>query len=64
MKNHKNHKNQEQKTDKQEQEQQEMSIESGVPDLEQQVSQSDKDGEEIEIEDKSQSDFRKILKIV
>ena len=51
--------NQEQKTEKENQEQQEMSIESGAPDLEQQVSQSDKDGEEIEIEDKSQSDFRK-----
>ena len=51
--------NQEQKTEKENQEQQEMSIESGAPDLEEQVSQSDKDGEEIEIEDKSQSDFRK-----
>ncbi len=51
--------NQEQKTEKENQEQQEMSIESGAPDLEQQVSQSDKDGEEIEIEDKSQSDFRR-----
>ena len=51
--------NQEQKTEKESQEQQEMSIESGSPDLEQQVSQSDKDGEEIEIEDKSQTDFRR-----
>ena len=34
------------------------------PDLEEQVSQSDKDGEEIEIEDKSQSDFLEKILIV
>ncbi len=54
--------NQEQKTDKQEQEQQEMSIESGVPDLEQQTKESDQDGEEIQIEDNSKKDFRKNIK--
>ena len=55
---HANPKNQEQKKEKQEQ-QQEMSIESGTPDLEKQAKESDKDGEEIEIEDKSKQDFRK-----
>ena len=54
--------NQEQKTDKQEQEQQEMSIESGVPDLEQQTKESDQDGEEIQIEDNSKKDFKKSIK--
>ena len=54
--------NQEQKTDKEEQEQQEMSIESGVPDLEQQTKESDQDGEEIQIEDNSKKDFRKSVK--
>ena len=52
----------EQKTEKEDQEYQEMSIESGVPDLENQVTQTDKDGEEIEVEDKSQSDFRRNIK--
>ena len=56
---HANPKNQEQKKEKQEQDQQEMSIESGTPDLEKQAKESDKDGEEIEIEDKSKQDFRK-----
>ncbi len=55
-------KNQEQKTDKQEQHQNEMSIESGIPDLENQAKESDQDGEEIEIEDKSKSEFRKKVK--
>ena len=54
--------NQEQKTDKQEQEQQEMSIESGVPDLEQQTKESDQDGEEIQIEDNSKKNFKKNIK--
>ena len=40
-----------------------MSIESGVPDLEKQVKESDQDGEEIEIEDKSNQILEKILKI-
>ncbi len=55
-------KNQDQKTEKQEQDQHEMSIESGLPDLENQAKESDNDGEEIEIEDKSNSDFRKNVK--
>jgi len=54
--------NQDQKTKKQEEEQ-EMSIESGIPDLENQTSDSNQDEEEIEIEDKSKSsDFRKNIK--
>ena len=39
-----------------------MSIESGVPDVENQASEIDKDLEEIEIEDKNKSDFRKKIK--
>ena len=58
----KNQKNQEQKTKEKEQAQQEMSIDSGVPDLEEQAKESDQEGEEIEIEDKSKSDFRKKIK--
>ena len=58
----KNQKNQEQKTKEREQEQQEMSIDSGVPDLEEQVKESDQDIEEVEIEDKSKSDYRKKIK--
>ena len=58
----KNPKNQEQKAKEQKQEEQEISIDSGVPDLENEASESDKDGEEIEIEDKSKSDFRKNIK--
>ena len=57
-----NPKNQERKAKEKEQEQQEMSIDSGVPDLENQASESDQDGEEIEIEDKSKSNFRKNIK--
>ena len=45
-----------------EQEQQEMSIDSGMPDLESQTKDSDQEGEEIEIEDKSKSDIRKNTK--
>jgi cobaltochelatase CobT len=52
-------KNQEQKAEKQKKEEQEMSIESGVPDLDNDASESDQDGEEIEIEDKSKSDLRR-----
>ena len=52
-------KNQEQKAENQDQEQSEMSIESGIPDLENQAKESDQDGEEIEIEDKSSADFRR-----
>ena len=60
--NQKNQKNQEQKTKEREQEQQEMSIDSGVPDLEEKVKESDQDVEEVEIEDKSKSDYRKKIK--
>ncbi len=52
-------KNQEQKAENQDQEQKEMSIESGIPDLENQTKESDQDGEEIEIEDKTSTDLRK-----
>ena len=45
-----------------EQDQQEMSIDAGVPDLENEAKESDKEGEEIEVEDKSKSDYRKIVK--
>ncbi len=55
-------KDQDQKAEKQEKEQQEMSIDSGIPDLENQTKESDKDAEEIEIEDKSSTDFRKNIK--
>ena len=58
----KNKKNHEQKTKEKKQEQQEISIDSGIPDLEKQASESDQDLEEIEIEDKSKSDFRKNIK--
>ena len=58
----KNPKNQEQEAKEKEKEEQEMSIDSGVPDLENEASESDKDGKEIEIEDESKSDFRKNIK--
>ncbi len=45
-----------------EQDQQEMSIDAGVPDLENEAKESDKEGEEIEVEDKSKSDYKKIVK--
>jgi len=57
-----NPKNHEQKAEKKEQEQQEISIDSGVPDLEHQASDSDQDEEAIEIENKSKSDLRKNIK--
>jgi len=60
--NQKNPKNQEQKAEKQKEEEKEMSIESGIPDLENQASESDQDVEEIEIEDKSKSDLRRNIK--
>ena len=60
--NQKNPKNNEQKTKEKKQEQQEMSIDSGVPDLEDQASESDKDFEEIEVEDKSKSELKKNIK--
>ena len=52
-------KKQEQKADKQKQEKQEMSIDSGVPDLENQSKESDQNTEEIEIEDNSKPDLRR-----
>ena len=55
----KNSENQEQKTEKQKEEKQEMSIEAGIPDLENQTKESDKDVEDIQIEDKSNPDFKK-----
>ncbi len=55
-------KHQEQKTQEKEQEKQEMSIDSGVPDLENQAKESDQDGKEIEIEDQSKSDYKKNIK--
>ncbi len=58
----KNPKNHEQKSEKHEKEQQDMSIDSGMPDLENQSSESDQDGEEVEVEDKSKSDLRKNIK--
>jgi len=57
-----NPKNQERKAKEKEQKEEEMSIDSGIPDLENQASESDQDGEEIEIEDKSKSNFRKNIK--
>tara|TARA_B100000963_G_scaffold360870_1_gene393536 strand:- start:861 stop:2657 length:1797 start_codon:yes stop_codon:yes gene_type:complete len=59
---HTNQKNQDQKAEAQEQEQREMSIESGMPDIENETKETDQDGEEIEIEDKTNSDIRKNLK--
>ena len=61
-KNKKNSTNKEQKTKEKKQEQQEMSIDSGIPDLEHQASESDKDFEEIEVEDKSKSELKKNIK--
>ena len=54
--------NKEQKAKEKEQEQQELSIDSGTPDLEHQASESDKDFEEIEVEDKSKSELKKNVK--
>ena len=58
----KNPQNQDQKVEEKDREKQEMSIDSGVPDLENEASESDQDGEEVEIEDKSTSDFKKNIK--
>ena len=52
-------KNQEQKAEKQKEEDREMSIESGVPDLENEASESDQQGEEVEVEDKSRSELKR-----
>ena len=58
----KDSKNQEQKAEKQKKEEQEMSIESGVPDLDTETTESDQDGEEIDLEDKSKSDLKRNIK--
>ena len=55
-------KKQDQKTEEKKQEQQEMSIESGVPDLENQTSETNEYKDEIEIEENSKSDLRKNVK--
>jgi len=52
-----NPENHEQKAEKQKKEAQEMSIESGSPDLESEASESNLNEEEIEIEDKSESNL-------
>ncbi len=54
--------NQEQKTREKEERQEEMSIESGVPDLENEAKDSDKAEEELEIEDNSRPDLKKRVK--
>ena len=58
----KNSSNQEQKAEKQAEEEKEMSIESGLPDLENEAGDSDQNGEEIEIEDQSKSDIKRKAK--
>jgi len=58
----KNSEKQDQTAEKQQQEHQEMSIESGSPDLESQTKEADQESEEIEIQDKSNSDIRKSVK--
>jgi cobaltochelatase CobT len=55
-------KNQEKKSKEQKTEEQEMSVESGIPNLENETTESNKDGEEIEIEDSSQADLRKNIR--
>jgi cobaltochelatase CobT len=57
-----NQQNQEQKKEKPKKEEHGMSIESGTPDLENEASESDQNGEEIEIEDESQSDLKRQFK--
>ncbi len=51
--------NNQQKTNEQEEKNEEMSIESGVPDLENEAKESDTSDEEIEIEDSSRPDLKK-----
>tara|TARA_B100001057_G_C22843433_1_gene948031 strand:- start:700 stop:2499 length:1800 start_codon:yes stop_codon:yes gene_type:complete len=51
--------NQEQKTQEKEEKPEEMSIESGVPDLENEAKDSDKAEEEIELENSSRPDLKK-----
>ena len=54
-----NPKNQEQKAEKQKEEEKEMSIDSGTPDLDNDASESNQDGDVVEIEDSSKSDLKK-----
>ena len=51
--------NQEQKTKNKEQEHEEMSIETNVPDLENQAKETDENERELEIEDSTRSDLKK-----
>ena len=51
--------NQDKQTKEKEDKQEEMSIDSGIPDLENEAKESDQAEEEVEIEDSSQSDLRK-----
>ena len=51
--------NQEKQAKEKENKQEEMSIDSGMPDLENEAKESDKAEEEVEIEDSSQPDLRK-----
>ena len=60
--NQNNHENKDESEHKQKDEKQEMSIESGVPDLENQSKESDQDKEEISIQDSSQSEVKKNIK--
>ena len=53
------HQNQEQKTKDKEDELEELSIDSGVPDLENETKDSDKAEEELEIENNSRPDLQK-----
>ena len=54
-----NPENQDKQAKEKEDKQEEMSIESGMPDLENEAKESDQAEEEVEIEDSSQSDLRK-----
>ena len=58
----KNPKNQEQMAEKQKKDEKKMSIDSGVPDLENEASESNQDGEEVEIDDKSETSLKKNVK--
>ena len=55
-------KNPDQKADKQKQEKQEMSIESGIPDVDNQAKETDQDLDEIEVEDKTKSDYKRKIR--
>ncbi len=53
------HQDQQQKTKEKDEKQEEMSIDSGIPDLENEAKDSDKAEEELEIEDSSRPDLKK-----